>query len=272
MPKIHPTAIVDVGAHLGDDVEVGPYCIVEKDVVLGAGTVLRAHVAVRRYTTMGRGNFVDSHAVLGGEPQDYKFDPKSKTAVQIGDDNTFREGVTISRATGEDNVTRIGNRVYMMVGTHVGHNAVLGDGAILVNCAALGGHAEAGTGAILSGYSALHQYCRMGDLALMQGGAIMTMHLPPYVIAANPINKVAGLNSVGLRRAAHISREDHAQIKEAFRLTYRSGLSPTKALEEMDARTDWGQAADVFRRFVRDVLAAEGPYRRGLCSMRARLG
>jgi len=259
---------VDPGARLGEDVEVGAYSIVEADVEIGDGTVLRPHAMVRRYTTMGTGNCVDPHAVLGGEPQDYKFDVESKTYLQIGNNNVFREGVTISRATGEGNATVIGNGNYMMVGSHIGHNAVVRDRVIFVNCAAAAGHSHIGSGAILSAYSAIHQFCWMGDMVMMQGGTIMTMHVPPYVIAANPINAVAGLNVVGLRRAEHISSEDRAQIKDAFQLTYRSGLTPTKALEEMDARTDWGEAADKFRQFIRRVVTAEGGDRRGLCPMR----
>ena len=270
MASIHPTAIVDPAARLGDDVEVGAYSVIESDVEIGAGTVLRPHAMVRRYTTMGTGNYVDSHAVLGGLPQDYKFDASSKTYLQIGNDNVFREGVTISRATGEGKVTVIGNGTYFMVGAHAGHNAVVHDRVILVNCAAAAGHSEIGTGSILSAYCAVHQFCWVGEMVMVQGGTIMTMHVPPYVIAAAPVNRVAGLNSVGLRRAEHISIEDRRQIKEAFRLTYRSGLSAAKALEKMDARADWGEWADKFRRFVRRVVTAEAPNKRGLCQMRSR--
>ena len=102
------------------------------------------------------------------------------------------------------------------------------------------------------------------------GGTIMPMHLPPYVVTASVNNAVVGLNSVGLRRAEHISSEDRAQIKEAFALTYRSGTSPVKAVEKMDACTDWGEAADKFRRFVRKVVQAEPPHKRGLCPKRQR--
>jgi len=270
MPTIHPTAIVDPAARLGEGVEIGPYCIVEADVEIGAGTVLRPHAVVRRYTTMGRGNYVDSHTVLGGDPQDFKFDTASKTTLQIGDGNVFREGVTVSRATGEGKATTVGSNGYFMTRSHAGHNAVAGDRVILVNGAALAGHAELGDGAIMSAYSAVHQFCWVGDMVLMQGGTIMTMHMPPYVISAGAVNAVVGLNVVGLRRAEHITREDRAQIKEAFALTYRSGMSPAKATEKMDECTDWGEAADKFRQFVRKVVQAEGPYKRGLCPKRRR--
>ena len=248
--------------------EVGAYSIIESDVEIGAGTVLRPHAIVRRYTTLGTGNFLDSHAVLGGLPQDYKFDPESKTYLQVGNDNIFREGVTISRATGQGKVTTIGNGTYFMTCSHAGHNAVVHDRVIMVNCAAAAGHSEIGPGSILSACSAIHQFCWMGGMVMMQGTTIMTMHLPPYVIATD-VNRVVGLNVVGLRRAEHISREDRSQIKEAFRLTYRSGLSPAKALEKMVARADWGEAADVFRRFIRRVVTAEAPHKRGLCPMRS---
>ena len=164
---IHPTAIVDPSARLGEDVEIGAYSIVESDVEIGAGTVLRPHAIVRQYTTMGTGNMVDSHAVLGGLPQDYKFDAESKTTLQIGDNNVFREGVTISRATGEGNVTVVGSGNYMMVGSHIGHNAVVSDRVVFVNCAAAAGHSHIGSGAILSGFSAIHQFCWMGDMVMM---------------------------------------------------------------------------------------------------------
>jgi len=249
---------------------VGAYSIVESDVEIGAGTVLRPHAIVRQYTTMGTGNTVDSNAVLGGLPQDYKFDADSKTYLQIGNDNIFREGVTVSRATGEGKVTVVGNGTYFMAGSHAGHNAVVGDRVILVNSAAGAGHSEIGPGAIFSAFSAVHQFCWVGQMVMVQATAIITMHVPPYVIVAAPVNSVAGLNSVGLRRAQHINDEDRKQIKEAFRLTYRSGLTPAKALEEMDACTDWGEAADTFRRFVRRVIEAEPPNKRGLCPMRSR--
>lgn len=268
MPTIHPTAIVDPAARLADDVEIGAYSIVEADVELGAGTVLRSHATVRRYTTMGTGNYVDSHTVLGGEPQDFKFDAESKTFLRIGEGNVFREGVTISRATGEGKTTTVGSNGYFMAGSHAGHNAVVGDHVIMVNGAALAGHAEIGDRVIMSAGAAIHQFCWAGDMVMMQGGTIMTMHLPPYVISAGRINTVAGLNTVGLRRAEHISGDDRAQIKEAFALTYRSGMTPVKAVAKMDACTDWGEAADKFRQFVRKVVQAEAPYRRGLCPMR----
>ena len=267
MPKIHPTAIVDPSARLGEDVEVGAYCVIEPDVDVGEGTVLRSNVILRRYTTLGRGNFVDSFSVLGGEPQDLKFDPGTCSYLRIGYRNVFRESTTISRATGEGKTTLVGNETYWMVGAHAGHNAVVKDKAILVNGSALAGHSELGQRSILSSHVVVHQFCWVGEMVMAQGNSAASMHVPPYTMLTVPINSLGGLNSVGLRRAEHISEEDYRQIKEAFRLTYRSGLTPAKALEKMDACADWGEAAGRFRDFVRRVLTAEPPYKRGLCPL-----
>ncbi len=269
MARIHPTAVVDPSAHLADDVEIGPGCIVEADVEIGAGTVLRAHAILRRYTTLGQGNLVDSFAVLGGEPQDLKFDPATVSYLRIGDRNVFREGVTISRATGQGNQTRVGSDTYWMAGAHAGHNAVVEDGVILANGSAAGGHATIGRGAILSGNVMVHQFTWVGEMVMTQGNSGTSVHVPPYTLTAG-INYVVGLNSVGLRRAAHISDEDRRQIKEAFRLTYRAGLPLAKAIEQMDRCADWGEAAGKFRDFARRVLAAKKPYNRGLAKLRLR--
>ncbi len=265
--KIHPTAVVDPRARLADDVEVGPYSIVEGDVTIGPGTVLREHVAIRRYTTLGAGNFVDANTVLGGEPQDLKFDSRSVTFLRIGDHNVFREGVTISRATGEGKETVVGNKTYWMTGAHAGHNVVVEDEAILVNGSALAGHTILGKKAILSAHVAIHQFCWIGEMAMSQGNAAANMHVPPYVMFTG-VSQIVGLNHVGLRRSPDVTEEDRRQVKEAFRLTYRSGLPRAKALDEMDSRTDWGTPAGKFREFIRRVLTASKPYNRGLSGLR----
>ena len=270
MPNIHPTAIVDKTARLGDDVEVGAYCIVEADVVIGAGSALRPHAMIRRHTTLGEGNSVDSFCVLGGEPQDHKFDPDTTSYLRIGDHNIFREGVTISRATGEGKATTVGSKTHWMAGSHAGHNAQIADEVILTNCAALAGHTVVGRRAILSARASVHQFCWIGEMVLLQGHAAVTMHVPPYTLAIIPINSVGGLNTVGLQRAPYVTREDRLQIKEAFKLTYRSKLPLAEALEKMGQCTDWGEGASKFRQFIRNVLEAEEPHNRGLCPLRPR--
>ncbi|MCD6365660.1 MAG: acyl-ACP--UDP-N-acetylglucosamine O-acyltransferase [Planctomycetes bacterium] len=269
MANIHPTAIVDSSARLGDDVEIGPYCIIERDVEIDSGTVLRPHAIVRQYTSMGSGNFVDSGAVLGGMPQDLKFDRRCVTYLRIGDNNVFREGVTISRATAEGGATIVGNSTYWMTCAHAGHDVIVGDNAILVNNTAIAGHCEIGRGAILSACTLVHQFCWVGDMVITQGGTAITMHLPPYTLAAG-LNTVHGLNTVGLRRAKHISDKDRSEIKDAFGLLYRRALTGKQALEAMDTHAEWGKAAAILRDFVRRVLHAEKPNHRGLCPLRSR--
>ncbi|MFA6133296.1 MAG: acyl-ACP--UDP-N-acetylglucosamine O-acyltransferase [Phycisphaerae bacterium] len=270
MPRIHPTAIVDAKAQLAEDVEVGPFCIIEGDVVIGAGTVVRDHAVIRRYTTLGSGNFVDSFCSLGGEPQDLKFSPQTVSYVRIGDNNVFREGVTISRATGEGNVTSIGSNNYWMTQAHAGHNALVEDGTVFGNNVALAGHSVVHSRAILSANSAVHQFTWVGEMVMTQGGGMATAHVPPYVMLANGMNEVVGLNRVGLRRAADMTDKDRAEIKEAFRITYRAGLPRVKALAEMDAHSEWGPAASRFREFIHKVYVAAKPFNRGLATLRLR--
>jgi UDP-N-acetylglucosamine acyltransferase len=218
---------------------------------------------------MGANNFVDSFTVQGGPPQDYKFDPESATYVKIGDNNIFREYVTINRATGAGNSTVIGNGTYWMTSAHAGHNAQVADEVIMANGAALGGWACVDRKANLSAHVLVHQFCWIGEMVIIQGNGGLSCHMPPYVMAAN-INNVVGLNKVGLHRAPWISDTDRAQIKEAFQITYRPGVGPAKALAEMDAHTEWGAPAGVFREFLRRVVHAQPPYKRPLCRMRLR--
>jgi len=269
MARIHSTAIVDPTAELADDVEIGPYCIVEGDVKIGAGTVLRPHAIVRGHTTLGEGNRVDSHCVLGGEPQDLKFTPETVSYLRIGDGNVFREGVTISRGTGKGSETRVGSRTYWMANSHAGHNAVIEDEVILVNGALLAGHTTVGRRAILSGNAVVHQFCWIGELVMVQGMAGVGQHVPPFTLVSNT-NQVVGLNAVGIRRAEYIDGRDRLEIKEVFHEVYRSGLTPARALEEMDRRDGLGAPAARFREFVRRTLSARKPYARGLCPPRAR--
>lgn len=261
--KIHATAVVDEHAELGDGVSIGPGAVVEADVSVGEGCEIMAGAVIRRYTSLGPGNQIHPFVVLGGEPQDYKFNPASRTYLRIAGDNVFREHVTIGRATTDGGATVIGNGCYFMAGSHVGHDSVVGDGVILTNNAAVAGHCEIGAGTILSGNVLVHQFCWVGERVIMQGHAGASQHVPPFVMVAGR-NYLGGLNTVGLRRAEDITDVDRRQIKDAYRLLYRSKLRPAEALAEMDAREDWGAPAGRFRDFVRRVLSAERPYNRGL--------
>src|SRR4030042_1546943 len=269
MPKVHSTAIVHPTAILSDDVEIGAYGVVEADVVIGPGTVLREHAILRRYTTIGRNNIVDSYAVLCGWPQDIKFNPGTTSYLRVGDDNVFREGVTISRATGEGEATIVGNRTYWMTAAHAGHNAVIEDDAILVNGSALAGHTVLGRGAMLSAHVVVHQFCWVGEGAMSQGNSATSRHIAPFTLFAG-VNKVVSLNVVGIRRSKEVTEKERHQIREAFDLTYRSSLNLSDAVRAMNERNVAGPAAARFRDFVRRVVSAQPPYKRGLCPLRKR--
>jgi UDP-N-acetylglucosamine acyltransferase len=264
MAKIHPTAVIDPGARLADDVEIGPYCVIESDVEIGPGCVLAPHVVIRRFVRMGPDNSVGSFSVLGQDPQDTKFDPARESWVQIGRSNRFGEHVTIGRATAAGGVTRIGDRTFWMVGSHLGHEARVEDGTVLANGVALGGHVHAGPDIFFGGGAVVHQYCRIGRRVMAQGLTGVSMHVPPYVMIYS-VNRVSGLNRVGLRRDPEIETEDVRQIREAFNLTYRNQLPMNRVIERMDRCDDFRAPADAFRRFIKEVYVAEPPFARGLC-------
>jgi UDP-N-acetylglucosamine acyltransferase len=266
MPTVHPTAIVDPGADLADRVEIGPYCVVESDVTLGPGTCLRSHAIIRRFTTLGADNLVDSFCVLGGNPQDVKFDPSSETYLRIGDGNLFREHVTISRATGHGEATIVGNQTFWMAGSHAGHNVTVKDHATLVNGTAIGGHGSLGRRAILGGGAKTHQFCWVGEGAMIQGNAPVTQHIPPFSLYSAR-HGLVGLNVVGLRRHPDLTDTDRREIREAFDLLYRRKLPIGRALEDLNEH-DWGPAAGRFVDFIRRAYHADPPFNRPLARVR----
>ncbi len=265
MAKIHPAADVHPAAELADDVEVGTFAVIEDDVQIGSGCVIRPHAIVRRYTKMGSNNYVDSFAVLGAEPPALKFDADIVSNLEIGNNNTFREGTTISRATGTGEKTVVGNNTLWMANSHAGHNSIIHDNVILVNGTLVAGHCTIGKGAILPANGAVHQFCWVGENVMFQGGAFVSMHAPPFVVCSGT-NNVVSLNAVGLKRRSDITPKDRQEVREAFKITYRSGYQLKQALEEMNQKKDWGAAAGSFRDFIGKVLAAEPPFNRGLCS------
>ncbi len=199
MAKIHPTADLYPTAELSDDVEIGAYAIIEDDVRIGSGSVIRPHAIIRRYTKMGSNNYVDSFAVLGAEPQDLKFDADTVSYLEIGNNNTFREGTTISRATGTGEKTVVGNNTLWMANSHAGHNSIIHDNVILVNGTLVAGHCTIGKGTILPANGAVHQFCWVGENVMFQGGAFVSMHIPPFVVCSG-INNVDAHNAGGLKR------------------------------------------------------------------------
>jgi UDP-N-acetylglucosamine acyltransferase len=225
---IHPTAVIHPGAVLGQDVEVGPHAVIGKGARVGDGCYVGPS-AVIEHVEMGRGNLISPHVVIGGDPQVVPS-PADARGVVVGDRNTFREGVTVSRGTRGDTV--IGSDCYLMANSHVGHDCRVGDRVTLVNGALLGGHVEVGDGAILSGNAAAHQFTRIGTLALLSGLSAAVMDILPYCVATGPRARIAGLNLVGLRRAK-IPRARIQELKAAYRTLFLSNLLFREALAHL---------------------------------------
>jgi UDP-N-acetylglucosamine acyltransferase len=233
MPNIHPTAIVDPGAVLADDVVVGPYAVVGPAVTLGAGTSLDHHASVQGVTTMGAGNRVFPFAAVGGPPQDLKYRGEP-TRLEIGDRNTFREFVTVNTGTtGGGGVTRIGSDNLLMAYVHVAHDCLVGDGTVLANCATLAGHVTIHDRVIVGGMTPIHQFVRIGRNAMVGGASAVDKDIPPFMMAAGNKADLHGLNVIGLRRQG-LSPETVAALKEAYRILFRSGILLREALDTLD--------------------------------------
>ncbi|PYS52682.1 MAG: acyl-[acyl-carrier-protein]--UDP-N-acetylglucosamine O-acyltransferase [Acidobacteria bacterium] len=233
---IHPTAIISPSAEIADGVRIGPYVVIEEDVQIGDGCEVGAHAVIKRFTTIGARNRIFEHAILGGEPQDVKFKGESSRLV-IGDDNLIREGVTMHRANGEGEETRIGSRNFLMIGVHVAHNCQIGNDNIFANEVALAGHIMVEDHAFLSNNVGCHQFVRIGRYSMVGGKSkIVQDVLPFFMMDGNP-SRVRGLNTVGLRRAG-FSEEERRALKEAYRLLFRSRLALTDALREMAKLND----------------------------------
>lgn len=232
---IHPTAIVDPGAQLADDVEVGPFCVIGADVEVGAGSWIGPHVVLKGPSRLGQRNRIFQFASVGEDCQDKKY-AGEPTRLEMGDDNVVREGVTLHRGTVQDRgVTTIGSRNLFMAYAHVGHDCLIGDDCILANQATLGGHVTMGDFVILGGLSAIHQFCHIGTHAMCGGGSIVTKDIPAYLMVNGNPGQPHGLNLVGLKRRG-FSREARKALSDAYRLVYRQGLTLDQALAEIDAR------------------------------------
>ncbi len=231
---IHPTAIVEPGARVDPSCEIGPYAVVGADVVLGPGNVLLAHATVKGHTTLGQGNRVFSHAVVGEIPQDLKYGGEP-TRLVVGDRNTFRECSTINAGTVQGGgVTTIGNGCLFMAYSHVGHDCTIGDGAIVANSVALAGHILIEDHVHLGGLAACHQFCRIGRLAFVSGLTGVAMDVAPYCTVSGARAELGGLNIVGMQRAG-MTEEQIGRVKQAYKILFRSSLGVAEALAQMEA-------------------------------------
>ncbi|HEX4665277.1 MAG TPA: acyl-ACP--UDP-N-acetylglucosamine O-acyltransferase [Chthoniobacterales bacterium] len=257
--KIHPSAIVDPGARLGDEVEIGPYASVGAAVEIGPATIVQAHAVIEGAVRIGSANRIGPGAIIGGWPQDLNFKPGTRSSVEIGDRNVIRENATIHRGTAADSATRLGDDNFLMAGAHLGHNCIIGSKVIIANNCLLGGYVTVEDAAFLGGGCVFHQFMRVGRLAITQGLSAFSKDIPPFCLAAER-NLVFGLNVIGLRRAG-FSAAERAEVKRAFRLLYESGLNVTQALAKADEE-EWPAPAQAFFDFVSESK------RRGICALR----
>ena len=228
---VHPSALVDPSAFLGSGVTVGPFAVLEDDVVVGDETEIRAHAVVKRHTRLGARNTVHEGAVLGGEPQDVSF-AGGPTGLVIGDENRIREGVTIHRSSKPGGTTTVGSECFLMAYAHVAHDDTIGDRVIIANNVALAGHVDIRDSAFLSGGVVVHQFCRIGRLAMIGGNSKIVQDCLPFVITDGMPGRARGLNVVGLRRAG-VGIGAVRALKEAYRLLLRASLPQEEALAKM---------------------------------------
>ncbi len=236
MNTIHPTAIIEPQAQLGENIHVGPYAYISKNVIIGDSCQIGPHAVLLPGTRLGRECRVYSHAVIGEIPQDLKFGGEETTA-EIGDRTVIREFVTVNRGTQQHWRTVVGSDCLLMAYVHIAHDCIIGDHVILANAVNLAGHVEIEEWAILGGMTGVHQFVKIGRHAMVGGHFRVPKDVPPYIIAGREPLVYEGLNIIGLKRRG-FSAEAIQAIRQTYDLIYRSGLNVSdamKKLEENDA-------------------------------------
>ncbi len=236
---IHPTAIIDKTCDIASDASIGPYCTIGPHTRIGNGAVFDSHVNIQGWTAIGQRCRFYSHCSVGTDPQDLKYKGE-QTSLEIGDDNVFREFITLNRGTGEGNgVTVIGNGNFFMAYSHVAHDCVIGNQVIMANAATLAGHVTVGSHSTIGAFSAVHQFCKVGPHAFIGGFSVITRDALPYIKTVGDRNraKIYGINALGLQRK-NFSEQAIAELKRAYRILFRSGMNTSEAISR--ARTmEW---------------------------------
>jgi len=246
--QIHPTAVVDPSVQLGEGCNIGPYCVLGAGVVLGDGCWLQNHVTLMGPTRAGARNRFYSFCSIGQQTQDLKY-AGEPTYLQIGDDNTFREFVTVNRGTAPGASTRIGSGGNFLAYSHIAHDCVVGDRVIFSNNGTIAGHVEVGDHAVIGGLTAVHQFCRIGAHAITGGCSKIVQDVPPFMIADGNPAAIRGLNKVGLERQG-FSEESLKSLKDAYRVLYRSSLNLQQAVERLQAVPEHSPELDRLLEFL----------------------
>ena len=253
--SIHPTSIIDPSAKIASDVQIGPFCTIGADVQIESGSTIISHAVIKGPTVIGKNNCIYQFSTIGDDTPDKKFKGE-KTKLIIGDNNIFREGVTIHRGTTQDNsVTIIGSNNLFMPFVHVAHDCKIGNDNVFANLAALAGHVHVGNNISIGGITTVHQHCKLGDFCFAGMNSSITMDVPAYVKVASDPARVVGINSVGMSRK-NISNDTITNIKKAYKLVYRKNLKIEEALKELSLLYEQTQDSHI-ENFIKSIQASE---------------
>ncbi|MGN6553144.1 MAG: acyl-ACP--UDP-N-acetylglucosamine O-acyltransferase [Verrucomicrobiota bacterium] len=232
MRSIHPSAVIHSKASIGEGCEIGPYCVLGENVVLGPKNKLHSHVVIDGYTTLGSGNEIFPFASIGLKTQDLKW-KGGITRTEIGDNNTFREYVTVHSATSDGEVTRVGSNNHILAYCHLAHNVTLGNHIIMSNVATLAGHVTVEDRAVIGGLAAVHQFCRIGKFSMIGGCSKVVQDVPPFMMADGNPAETRTINKIGMERHG-ISQESIAALRQAYKLLFRERLTISNAVSRIE--------------------------------------
>lgn len=254
---IHPTAVISKGAAVGDNVNIGAYCVVDDNVTIGSGTVLRPFVRVCNFTEIGSGCTIYEHAVIGGDPQDLSYKGET-TWARLGNNIVCREFVTVNRAVGEGNDTTVGDGCFIMEGVHLAHNVRVGRECTIANKAGLSGHVHIGDYVVIGGMAGFHQFTHVGSYCMVGGMSRIVQDVPPYTMAVGSPLYVYDINKVGLRRRG-ISSETRRLIREIYKVIYSKGMTIKEGLAEVERLYGDTQAGRMILDFASETLRGFSP-------------
>jgi UDP-N-acetylglucosamine acyltransferase len=257
MTEIHPSAVVDKAATLGAGVRIGAFCVVGPEAILADGVELGHHVVIEGRVALGPRVNVGHGAVLGGVPQDLKFKAGTPSGVRIGAGTVLREYVTIHRSTQPEGWTEIGRDCLLMAMSHVAHDCRVGHGVIIINYAGITGHCEIGDRATIGGLTGVVPFTRVGTHAYVGGVSKLNADIPPYIMAEGQPATARGVNVIGLRRAG-MTPEDRRTLQDAYRVLYRSGLAPARAIARLREELPKTEPIRVLLEFI------DGTHRHGM--------
>jgi UDP-N-acetylglucosamine acyltransferase len=248
---IHPTAVIDSCAKIGENVDIGPFSIIGADVEIGNGTTVASHVVINGPTTIGKDNRIYQFSSIGENPQDKKFAGAIESTLYIGDSNTIREFCSINRGTaGGGGITRIGNDNWIMAYVHIAHDCIVGNSNIFSNNATLAGHVIIDDYVTLGGFTGVHQFCTLGKYCFSAISSVIVKDIPPFLIVSGNTAKPGGLNRVGLER--HGMNKDRLNtLRKAYKIVYREGILLKDALEKLDTLAADSEDVALFLKFIK---------------------